>query len=318
VDNLTAEFGTLFLDPKCIEPRGESRSDYECVCAVADKLGVLELYTGGKTIEEWIRKGFDESGARDYITWEEFAEKGHWVVPNDPDWDKHEVALRGFVADPEKHPLTTPSGKLEFYSERLAKNFPDDQERPAVPKWIERGVTHDERLSGDRAKNFPFLCVSNHPRWRVHSEHDDMQWLREIETCKMVGPDGYAYQTAWIHPSDAAARGIEHGGVMTVFNERGGVLVGAYVTERIMPGVIYVDHGARHDPIVVGKLDRGGAINTISPRNTTSKNATGMVSAGFLVDVERTDLDALRKAHPDAFARPYDKATGPAWERILA
>ena len=43
-----------------------------------------------------------------------------------------------------------------------------------------------------------------------------------------------------------------------------------------------------------------------------------IVSAGFLVDVERTDLDALRKAHPDAFARPYDKATGPAWERILA
>ena len=28
-------------------------------------------------------------------------------------------------------------------------------------------------------------------------------------------------------------------------NERGTVLGGAYVTERIMPGVVYIDHGAK-------------------------------------------------------------------------
>ena len=146
-----------------------------------------------------------------------------------------------------------------------------------------------------------------------------MQWLREIETCKIVGPDGYAYQTAWIHPDDARKHGIGHGDVMKVFNERGGVLVGAYVTERIMPGVIYVDHGARYDPIVPGELDRGGAINTITPRNTTSKNATGMVSGGFLVDCrERSSLDELRRQYPEAFAQPYNKSTGLAWERMLA
>ena len=62
---------------------------------------------------------------------------------------------------------------------------------------------------------------SHHPRWRVHCQHDYMQWLREIETCKMVGLDGYAYQTAWIHPQDAQKHGIDHGHVMNVFNERG-------------------------------------------------------------------------------------------------
>lgn len=318
VDNLTAEFGTLFLDEKCIEPLGESRSDYECVGAVAEKLGVLEEYTGGKSVEEWIRVGFETSGVQDYITWDEFKEKGHWVVPNDPDWQKHDVALKGFVEDPEKNPLSTPTGKLEFFSQRLADHFPDDQERPPVPHWVERGISHDERLGGDRAKLYPYLCLSNHPRWRVHSQHDDMQWLREIETCKMVGPDGYAYQTAWIHPDDARKHGISHRDVMKVYNDRGGVLVGAYITERIMPGVIYVDHGARYDPIVPGELDRGGAINTISPRNTTSKNATGMVSGGFLVGVEPVDLDELRRQYPEAFAQPYDKSTGLAWERMLA
>ena len=317
VDNYCAEFGTLYLDPQCIEPVGESRSDYEAVCAVAEKLGMLEEYTEGKSVDEWIRVGFDTSGVDDLVSWEEFEEKGHFVVPNDPDWQSHEISLRAFAEDPENNPLTTPTGKLEFYSQRLAEHFPDDQERPPLPHWVERGPSHDERLGGDRAADYPYLCLSNHPRWRVHSQHDDMKWLREIPTCKIVGADGYAYQTAWINPDDAARHGVVTGDVIKVFNERGGVLVGAYVTERIMPGVVYVDHGARLDPIVPGELDRGGAINTITPRNTTSKNATGMVSGGFLVGVERVDLDELAAAYPDVFARPYDEASGLCLEAIL-
>ena len=317
-DVFAAEFGTVYLDPKCVETRGESLSDYEIVCAVAEKLGLLEELTGGKSIEDWIRLGFDTSGIDGLITWEEFNEKGHFVVPNDPDWDKYEIALRGFYEDPENNPLSTPTGKLEFYSQRLADHFPDDEERPPAPRWVERGVSHDERLGGDRAEKYPFLIISNHPRWRVHSQHDDMAWLREIETCKITGPDGYAYQTCWINPGDAETYGIRHGDVMEVFNERGVVLVGAYVTERIMPGVIYVDHGARYDPIVPGYLDRGGAINTITPRNTTSKNAGGMVSGGFLADIKRADMDAMRREYPEVFAQPYDKASGLLSERIMA
>ncbi len=318
IDNFTAEFGTLFYDAKCIEPRGESKSDYEVVCAVAEKLGLLEEYTDGKSVEDWIRFGFDSCGVDQLVSWDEFREKGHFVVPNDPDWHKHGIALRAFADDPESNRLSTPTGKLEFYSQRLADHFPGDEERPPIPKWIDRGPSHDERHSGDRAKLYPYLVVSNHPRWRVHSQHDDMQWLREIETCKIVGPDGYGYQTAWIHPVDADKHGIAHGDVMKVYNERGAVLLGAYVTERIMPGVISVDHGARYDPIVPGELERGGAINTITPRNTTSKNAAGMVSGAFLVGVERADIDDLRQRYPEPFERPYNKASGLTSERMLA
>lgn len=317
VDNLTAEFGAVFLDPKCVEPKGESLSDYEVVCAIAEKLGLLEELTQGKTVEDWIKVGFDASGIEDVISWDEFQEKGHYVIGHDPDWYKYEVALRSFAEDPENNPLTTPTGKLEFYSQRLAEHFPDDEERPPIPKWVEKGESHDERLSGDRAKKYPYLVVSNHPRWRVHSQHDDMQWLREIVTCKMIGPDGYAYQTIWINPKDAEKHGIRNGDVVEAFNERGSVLVGAYVTERIMPGVVSIDHGARYDPIVPGCLDRGGAINTITPRNTTSKNATGMVSQGFLVDIKRADLDALRREYPEAFSRPYDRGSGLMRERVI-
>jgi len=318
VDNYSAEFGTLFYDAKCIEPKGESKSDYEVVCAIAEKLGVLEEFTERKSVDDYIRIGFDQCGIAGLVTWEEFIEKGHYVIPTDPEWEKHDVGLRPFAEDPESHPLTTPTGKLEFYSQRLADHFPDDQERPPVPHWIERGPSHDERIGGDRAKLYPILCLSNHPRWRVHSQHDDMQWLREIETNKIVGPDGYAYQAAFVHPIDAEKRGIKHHDVIKVYNERGAVLVGAYVTERVMPGVISIDHGARYDPIVPGELDRGGAINLITPRNTISKNATGMVTGGFLVEFAPVDLEELARQYPEAFARPYDKGTGLAWERILA
>ncbi len=84
-----------------------------------------------------------------------------------------------------------------------------------------------------------------------------------------------------------------------------------------MPGVVYMDHGARYDPIVPGKLDRGGAINTITPRKLTSPNAAGMVTNGFLVEVEQADLGELMKKYPEHFKRIDDKAAGLRFERIL-
>ncbi len=95
------------------------------------------------------------------------------------------------------------------------------------------------------------------------------------------------------------------------------VLGGAFVTERIMPGVISIDHGARYDPIVPGELDRGGAINTIVPHKVTSKNAAGMATCGFLAEVEGANLDELRRKYPEAFKRPYHPAAGPGIKSFI-
>lgn len=89
-------------------------------------------------------------------------------------------------------------------SVNTAQHFPDDNERPPVPGRIENGESHDERLSSGRAKEYPYPVLSNHPRWRICSQHDDMHWLRERETCKTIGPDGSNYQTMLVHPRDAA------------------------------------------------------------------------------------------------------------------
>ncbi len=308
----SAQFDLIFPEGKCIDPIGESKSDYEIVGEIAKKLGKYEEFTEGKSIEEWIKLGFEESGVADMVTWEELKEKGYYVVPTDPDWEKEPAGMIKFHNDPEANPLHTKSGKIEFYCQWLAEHFPGDEERPPVPRYISGGVTHQESRSCERAKKYSLLLVSNHPRWRVHAEHDDIAWLREIATCKVRGFDGYLYEPVWINPKDAVPRGIKNGDIVKLYNERGAVLGGAYVTERIIPGAVYQDHGARHDPITTG-LDRGGANNLISPANTTSKNACGMATGGYLVEVQKinvSEMEEYRKKYPEAFARKYDPAYG--------
>ena len=319
-DMIGCQYNSIYFEHKCIEPLGESKSDYEAVCAVAEKLGLLEQITEGKTQEQFIRAGFDHSGVPEagLCTWEQLKEKDYYVIPTAEDWQKWPAGMYEFYKDPEKHPLMTPTGKLEIFSQKLADAFPGDDERPPYPKWIEKSEHHDERIHGERARKYPLLVISNHPRWRVHAQLDDINWFHEIVTCKVRGPDGYLYEPIWIHPSDAKKRGIENGDVVKVFNERGGVLVGAYVTERIMPGAVYVDHGARCDHLVPGELDRGGAINLISPHYGSGRNCRGaMVCSGFLAEVEGVNLDELRKKYPEAFKQPYDRASGLTRERVL-
>ena len=304
---------SLFLEEDCIDPVGESLCDFDIVAKIAEKLGLWQEYTQGKTHVEKQKLAFEGAGMEGLVTWEELKEKQYFVIPCDDRIKDQPPGLSEFAKDPKNNPLTTPTGLLEYSSSALEKHFPDDPERPPVAHWIEKGESHDERVTSERAKDYPLLCMSNHPRWRMHAQGDDITWMREIPTMKVTGSDGYQYEPVWIHTSEAESRGIKHGDIVKIYNERGVVLGGAYVTERLRSGVAYMDHGARWDPIVPGKLDRGGAINTITPHKVTSKNSTGMVVSGFLVEVQKvTDAEMVgwRKDYPAAFNRNYDAVTG--------
>ena len=304
---------TIALQRQAIEPIGESKSDFEVVGEIAKKLGMYDELTENKTIEDLEKSIFYAMNMQDFMSWEEFTEKEYFVFPVAEDWEKDPPGLRLFYEDPETNPLPTPSGKLEFYSERLSRHFPDDKERPPIPKWIEKSEIHDERLSSERAKKYPLIQMSNHGKWRVHAQCDDISWTREAPTCKVKRPDGYMYEPLWINPRDAEKRSIKDGDIVKVYNERGAVLGGARVWERLMPGVVYMDHGSRCDWIIPGKLDRGGAIDLISPTGLTSKHCAGMATSGFLVEVEKVSMAQMeewRKQYPEAFAREYDPASG--------
>jgi trimethylamine-N-oxide reductase (cytochrome c) len=307
------QFADVMLCEKAVEPIGESKSDFEIVYEIAKKLGLEEKISEGLTTADLQKRVFGYMGLEKYMTWEEFKEKKYYLYQVAEDWEQDSPGMRKFYEDPERNPIGTPSKKLEFYSERLAKYFPDDKERPPSPQWVEKSEMHDERLSSPRAEKYPLLLISNHGRWRVHSQCDDITWTREAPTCKIVGSDGYKYEPIWLHPSEAAKRGIKQGEIIKIFNERGIVLGGAYVTERLRPDIAYIDHGARIDPIILGKVDRGGAINTIAPTGTISKNCVGQATSGYLVEVSKIaaeEWEEWRRINPEAFERQYEKDSG--------
>jgi trimethylamine-N-oxide reductase (cytochrome c) len=311
--SMGGQHADLMLCNKAVEPIGESKSDFEAVLEVAKKFGCEQDFTGGMSTEDLRKQMYDFTGLSKTHSWEEFKERQYHLYQTAEGWENDTPGMRNFYENPEKFGLGTPSKKLEFYSERLAKHFPDDKERPPSPQWIEKSELHDERISSPRAKDYPLLLMSNHGRWRVHSQCDDITWTREAPTMKVTGVDGYKYEPIWIHTSEAEKRGIKSGDIVKVYNERGIVLGGAYVTERLRPGVAYCDHGSRIDPIIPGKVDRGGAINLISPEGTTSKNCVGQATSGYLVNVAKVtgaEWDEWRAANPEAFARPYDAGAG--------
>jgi anaerobic selenocysteine-containing dehydrogenase len=314
-DVSSGNFTSIYLEEPCIDPIGESLSDFDVCAKVAEKLGkdYYDAYTGNLTEKERVRFFYAATGCEDYMSWEEFKQRKIFVVPCKPDVQELPAGLFEFYQDPEKHPLTTPTGLLEYSSSAIEAHMPDDEERPPVPKWIEKSESHDERLSSQRAEEYSLLCMSNHGRWRMHAQCDDIVWNREVETMKIRAKDGYQYEPVWMHTSEAEKRGIQHGDIVKVFNERGIVLCGAYVTERLIPSTCYVDHGSRLDPIIPGVLDRGGCINSITPTSMTSKKATGMAVSGFLVQVEKVtdeEMDGWKRDYPDAFARKIDYAAG--------
>jgi trimethylamine-N-oxide reductase (cytochrome c) len=305
----------------CIEPVGESKGDWDIVVAIAEKMGVADAVTDGQTNEEKIKAVYDSTPLSDLIAWDKLNEKQYMLMPCPEDWQNGSDAPLAFYTDPVNNPLGTPTGLLEFTSYNISEYLPDDKERPIHPTWVEGGSAtdgwaHDERIDGERFEAYPLLLVSNHPRWRMHVQCDDSTWIREIRTCKIKGHDGYMYEPVWMHPDDAADRGLEDGDIVKVYNERGTVLGAVYITQRIIKGAVLQDHGAHVDLICDG-VDRGGSNNLISPPNTTSKNCAGMATSGFLVQVEKVtgeQMQEWRETYPEAFARAYDPACGLKFE----
>ena len=281
-DEGSGTFVSTFIEEHCIDPVGESLGDFDTVAKIAEKLGLYEEYTMGKTKREVMRIFYESTDMPKLLSFDELVEKQYYVIPCDPDVQKEPAGLYRFYKDPKNNPLTTPTGLLEFSSTKLEKHFPLDAERPPVPQWIESGESHDERLSSERAQLYPLLCVSNHGHWRMHAQGDDITWNREVPTMKVKGWDGYLYEPVWLHTSDAEARGIADGDIVKVYNERGTVLCGAYVSERIMPQSVSIDHGARLDPIIPESSTAAAASTASPPTTTPRKKSPGWSSAAFL------------------------------------
>jgi biotin/methionine sulfoxide reductase len=102
---------------------------------------------------------------------------------------------------------------------------------------------------------------------------------------KVAGREGI-----WLHPEDAAARGIQDGDVVRVYNDRGACLAGAIVTDAIRSGVVNLSTGAWFDPVdpaTIGSLDKHGNPNVLTIDKGTSKLAQSPTAQTTLVEVEQ-------------------------------
>ena len=303
----------IVREQKCIEPLGESKSDYEIFSLVADKLGWGEKYTEGKTEDDWAEAYWNLSELSKRCSWEEFNKKGYYIVPVPEDYEEH-PAFRWYYEDRDcdtqdylnpkikavnnmnsmeptenSKELGTLSGKIEFASESLKKYTPDDEERPIVPKYIPSWEGHETELY----KKYPLQIISPHPRFSFHTHYDThASWLNEVPVHRVI-KDGYAYWPARINPKDADERDIKNGDLIELYNDRGSVLCIAEVTYRVPVGVMH-SYGcsAKYDPVVPvpGATDRGGCINLLTNGRMLSKNAPGMAPNSCLVEARKWEV----------------------------
>jgi biotin/methionine sulfoxide reductase len=270
-----------------VPPYGEARSDYEIFSGLAQRLGVHEEYTEGRSADEWIRWLYERVRQRDPAAppFEVFWERGVHRQPPSPEAEK--VLFADFRADPVANPLPTPSGRIELWSQYIADAEPEGC--PPHPAWLEPA----EWLGN--AEPDQLHLISNQPRTRLHSQFDHGRASAEH---KIAGRE-----VMRIHPDDAAARGLADGDIVRVWNDRGATLAGVRVDDGVMPGVVELPTGAWYDPVDPAdprSLDVAGNPNVLTYDRGTSGLAQGPSAMTCLVRVEKWvgPLPERRTIHP--------------------
>ena len=235
----------MFNTP-AIEPLGESKPNTEIFRLLAARMGFDEPCFKDSD-EDMVRQSLQ--GLKEGLTLDQLKEKG---------WASLEVGDKPFA----QGNFPTPSGKCEFYSERLKDLDP-------LPTYV---PPREDRLSNPSlAKSFPLALISPPAHHFLNST------FVNVFSEKEVGP------TLEIHPVDARDRKIENGSAVQIFNKRGNFLAKAVVTERTRPGVLSAPS------IWWNKLVPGGR----NANSTTSEELTdlggGATFYDNLVDVRLAD-----------------------------
>ena len=272
-DDISQTWRYVVYQHKAVEPLGESRSDFDVFKVLAARLGFKDKFTMGlETDDQWLRKIY--ASAKIPMSYERFKQVGYYELAID---ETPYVAFADFRKDPAGHPLNTPSGKIEIYSETIAKYGYADC--PPTPQWMEPF----EWLGSPKAATYPLHLITKHPIWRRHSSYDNVLELHDMS--KVNG-----YEPVFLNPADATARGIKTGDVVRVFNDRGQVLAAAVVTGRVRARVVVLHQGSWYrsaEPGKIGALDRGGCANVLTSQRGSSQLAQGPVAYTNLVQIEK-------------------------------
>lgn len=294
----------LFAMKKVVPPLAESRADHDIFVDLAERLGIKDAFTEGLDEFGWLRRMYEiprqsaESKGVKMPEFDEFWQQGYFKFP---ELSAPYISFGDFRKDPAAHPLKTPSGRIELFSERVA-SF-GYQECPGHAFWAEPR----EWLGADLAKRFPLHLISNQPQNRLHSQLDR---VGVSQASKINGREPMR-----INPADAAARGIKDGDIVRLFNDRGSCLAGAILDDLLRPSVVALSTGAWFDPTDLTQatsLDAHGSVNVLTHDLGTSRLSQGPAAHSTLVQVEKFDgpLPPVKINEPPSFATSSPRQTG--------
>lgn len=121
--------------------RFERRGAWEVCVELAKRWGIEDAFTEGRTEGGWIRLLYegDRERSTGLPTFDRLLEEGlAWRT----DCAEPFVALADWRSDPDAHPLDTPSGKIELFSEQLAvaaealRGTPDEGAITPIPTYV--------------------------------------------------------------------------------------------------------------------------------------------------------------------------------------
>jgi trimethylamine-N-oxide reductase (cytochrome c) len=296
------------MQHKCIEPLGESKSDYQIFLDILTRLGYGGMFSEGGCSElAWCERMFNSTDLPKQTTWKKFLRKGYHVVPPPKDDDQPPVDMRWFAEDrpkdlPEPNPLPgtysvgfgnglpTQSGKFEFVPSSLRRIEQLDPARPAVNRYINRASTANQP--------YPLQLVTNHPVYSFHTHADGKNsHVSTIDEHRMeIG--GYRYWVLRMSSRDAEARGIQRGNLVRVYNSQASVICAVDVSELVKAGVTRGNESCAELDLIetsMGLVDRGGCLNLLTPGGKMSPTADGIMPNTCWVEVEKWD-SKLEKA----------------------
>ncbi len=191
--------------------------------------------------------------------------------------EEHYVAFRAFREDPQANPLKTPSGKIEIYSERLAKiagaaKMKKDEIIHPLPAYTPGFDGWDDPLR----KTYPLQLTGFH-----------YKAAPTPATAILMCYSRPAHKRCGLTPLMLRLAVSVMAIPVRVFNNNGEMLIAAKVTPRILPGVTAIGQGAWLKADMFGdRVDHGGSINILTSHRP-SPLAKGNPSHSNLVQIEK-------------------------------
>ncbi|MGF6954307.1 molybdopterin-containing oxidoreductase family protein [Paraburkholderia youngii] len=198
----------VMVNLPAIAPFGDARPNTEIFRGLARHMGLTEpsLFDS------------DEAVAQAAFRWEDKTLDGvDWPMLKQAGWARLDLPDAPFAHGG----FRTPSGKCEFYSERLAQRGLDP-----LPDYLPPYESADG--APELAARYPLAMISPPARNFLNSTFVNIESLRATEGEPHLD----------IHPADAHARGIGDGDQVRIFNDRGSMQARARVTDRAREGLV--------------------------------------------------------------------------------